>query len=63
VPVYSDLEGWNEDISGIKTFGELPASLRTFIGFVEKQSGVPVSLISVGSDRNATIFREQAPIS
>jgi len=57
VPVYSDLEGWNEDISGIKTFGDLPASLRTFIGFVEKLSGVPVSLISVGSDRNATIFR------
>lgn len=56
-PVYTDLEGWNENISGIKEYNTLPVSLKHFIRFIENQTGLPVSLVSVGSDRSATIFR------
>jgi adenylosuccinate synthase len=56
-PVYSELEGWNEDISGIKKFENLPYPLKQFIEFVENQTGISVAMVSVGPDRNATIFR------
>ena len=56
-PVYTDIEGWDEDISKINDFNSLPAPLKRFIQFVEEQTGVPVSMVSVGPDRKATIFR------
>ncbi|MFZ0283100.1 MAG: adenylosuccinate synthase, partial [Bacteroidales bacterium] len=56
-PVYTDLEGWDEDISKIRDFNALPGSLKHFIEFIENQTGVPVTMVSVGPDRNETIFR------
>lgn len=56
-PLYADMEGWKEDISLIKNYAGLPASLKHFIEYTEKKTGIPVSLVSVGPDRNATIFR------
>jgi adenylosuccinate synthase len=56
-PVYTDHEGWDEDISEIREFKALPDSLKHFIEFIEKQTDVPVSIVSVGPDRNETIFR------
>lgn len=56
-PVYTDIEGWDENISGITDYNSLPAPFKYFIKFVEEQTGVPVSMVSVGPDRNATIFR------
>ena len=56
-PVYSELAGWEEDISGIKDFVKLPESLKKFVEFVEQQTGVPVTMVSVGPDREETIFR------
>jgi len=56
-PVYSELKGWEEDISGMKEFAELPDSLKKFIEFIEKQTGVPVTMVSVGPDREETIIR------
>jgi adenylosuccinate synthase len=52
------LEGWGEDISGKRDFNELPASLKKYIEFIENQTGVPVTMVSVGSDREETIFRD-----
>jgi adenylosuccinate synthase len=57
-PVYTELEGWNEDITAIKEFDNLPASLKKYIGFIEKHTGIPVTMVSVGPDRNETIFRK-----
>jgi adenylosuccinate synthase len=57
-PVYEELPGWNEDISGITEFGQLPSSLRSFIDFVEKHTGVPITMVSVGPDREETIYRK-----
>lgn len=56
-PVYTDFEGWKEDISDFRKFDELPDQLKKFISFIEKETGVPVTLISVGPDRKETIFR------
>jgi adenylosuccinate synthase len=56
-PVYTDFAGWEEDISGIKEFNKLPSALKVIIEFIEKQTGVSVTLVSVGPDRKETIFR------
>ena len=56
-PVYSEMTGWVEDISGIKEFNKLPEALKKFIEFIEIRTGVPVTMVSVGPDREDTIFR------
>jgi adenylosuccinate synthase len=56
-PVYTDLPGWEENISEIRKYNELPEPLRKFIEFIEKNTGVPVTMVSVGPDREETIFR------
>jgi adenylosuccinate synthase len=56
-PVYTEMQGWKENISDIKEYDKLPESLKEFISFIEKQTGVPVTMVSVGPDREETIFR------
>jgi adenylosuccinate synthase len=56
-PVYTDLQGWEEDISGLREYEKLPEALKRYIEFIEKHTGVPVTFVSVGADRKATIFR------
>jgi adenylosuccinate synthase len=57
VPVYTELPGWDGDISGIREFARLPETLKQYIKFIEDQTGVPVTMVSVGPDREETIFR------
>ena len=57
-PVYKEFKGWKTDISQIRTFDELPEELKVYIKFIEDEVGVPVSIISVGPDRVATIKRQ-----
>ena len=57
-PVYTELPGWKEDLSGIREFDRLPESLRSYVTYVENYTGVPVTLVSVGPDREETIIRE-----
>jgi adenylosuccinate synthase len=56
-PVYIELEGWKEDISGYRSFADLPAALKKYIEFIESETGIPVTMVSVGPDREETIFR------
>ena len=56
-PVYAELDGWEEDISLLNDYDALPENLKKYVGFIEKQTGVPITLVSVGPDRNSTIFR------
>ena len=56
-PVYIEMPGWKEDITAIREYTKLPAALKNYIEFVEKETGVPVTIVSVGPDRNETIFR------
>jgi len=56
-PVYIDLPGWKEDLTGIRKESDFPLNLSSYIQFVEKQLGVKITIISVGPDREQTIIR------
>lgn len=56
-PVYTTLPGWKEDISKCKTYEELPQVFKDYIRFIEEETKAKVSIVSVGPDREATIFR------
>jgi len=51
------MDGWNEVITDYREFRELPSALKKYIEFIETQTGVPVTMVSVGPDRKETIFR------
>jgi adenylosuccinate synthase len=57
VPVYEDLPGWSSDISGARTYDELPKEARQYIEVIEEASGVPVDWVSVGPERQQVISR------
>jgi adenylosuccinate synthase len=57
IPVYLEFPGWSENISSIRDHSELPPTLKKYIAFIEEQTGVPVTMVSVGPDRKETIFR------
>jgi adenylosuccinate synthase len=61
-PVYTELAGWNEDLTGVKSPEQLPASLHAYIDFIEKYIGVPVSVVSVGPDRTQTLMRKPVAV-
>jgi adenylosuccinate synthase len=54
-PVYETLDGWSEDISGIRRLEDLPPVVRTYLKRIEALTETPISLISVGADRDQTI--------
>ena len=53
-PVYTELAGWPE----VEIGKELPATLQQFIDFIERETGVPVSVVSYGPDREQTLIRQ-----
>jgi adenylosuccinate synthase len=57
-PVYEQLEGWKEDLSNARELGDLPKAAQKYVRRLEELSGVEISLISVGADRNRTIMRK-----
>ncbi len=56
-PVYEELEGWKEDISDIKSYADLPVNVRHYVEKIEQLSGVPVEIVSVGPERNQSIYK------
>ncbi len=56
-PVYTELEGWQEDISGARQFSDLPGAAQRYVMALEEMSGTRISAIGVGPDREATISR------
>ncbi|NMH29188.1 adenylosuccinate synthase [Flavobacterium silvaticum] len=56
-PVYTELKGWQADLTGMTTYDELPSELKTYIEFIEKEVEVPIKVISVGPDRKQTILK------
>ncbi len=55
-PVFVELPGWETDLTNIKTQDEFPEELNNYIGFIEDEMGIPVSIASVGPNREQTIF-------
>ena len=58
-PVYIEMPGWKEDITGAKTFDELPDNAKAYVRKLEELTGTPVGMISVGPDREQTIIIDQ----
>ena len=56
-PVYEVLPGWKEEIRGIKEYDKLPENCRKYIEFIEKELGVPVTMVSNGPGRHEIIYR------
>ena len=56
-PVYETHKGWCEDLTGIREYVALPENAKKYIERLEELLGVPVSIVSVGPDREQTIFR------
>ena len=56
-PIYEMLPGWNADITGCRTFEDLPENAQRYIEFVERQIGARVSVIGVGPGRDEVIVR------
>ena len=56
-PVYQEFEGWNCDINKIRRYEDFPRQFKEYVEFIERETGVPVKIISVGPDREETIVR------
>lgn len=56
-PVYTEFPGWKKDLTGIRKESELPQEFKNYIKFMESYLEVPISIISLGPDREATIER------
>jgi adenylosuccinate synthase len=54
-PVFETLPGWAEDITGARSWSDLPEAARSYVKFLSDQVGLPASIVSVGPDRRATI--------
>jgi len=50
-PVYEEVPGWGDDLSGVTELSDLPAAARDYVGFLADQIGVPIRLVGVGPGR------------
>ena len=62
-PVYESWPGWTAPTKGATAYAALPAEAQRYIARLEEVSGVPVGLVSTGSDRDETIIRPDRPLA
>jgi adenylosuccinate synthase len=62
-PVYETWSGWSTPSKGATRFDALPEAARRYIARLEEVSGVPIALVSTGSDREETIVRDDRPLA
>ena len=56
-PIYEYFDGWTEDISGVKSFDELPEAARKYVNYIEKATECKIKYISVGAEREQYIVK------
>ncbi|MEA2676133.1 MAG: adenylosuccinate synthase [Chloroflexota bacterium] len=54
-PVYETFDGWTEDLGGVRSIAELPKATRRYMAAIEERTGAPISVVSLGPERNQTI--------
>jgi adenylosuccinate synthase len=54
-PVYEELDGWSEDITGCRSFDDLPKNAQRYVKAVEAMSGAPISAVGVGPERSQIV--------
>ena len=55
-PVYETLKGWNKDISGCRSYSDLPAEAKEYLEFIATRTGIKITIVSVGPKRAQTFF-------
>lgn len=55
-PVYETMDGWMEDVSGIRLMEDLPENAQRYIRFIAEAAGIPVTFVSVGPGRDQVIY-------
>lgn len=58
VPVYKEIKGWKTDMTKMTSEEQFPSEFKAYISFLEEQLGVRIGIISLGPDREQTIFRK-----
>jgi len=56
-PIYKEMKGWADDITNVSSYDNLPAELKDYIAFIEKETDVQFKIISVSPDRDKTIVK------
>ncbi len=56
-PIYTEMDGWAQDLTKMRSTDEFPAGLNAYIAYLEKELEVPIKIVSVGPDRTQTIHR------
>ncbi|MFT7154521.1 MAG: adenylosuccinate synthase [Bacteroidia bacterium] len=62
-PVYIEMNGWKTDLTGFENGDNLPTELQEYISYIEEATGVPISVVSVGPDREQTLFQGVTPVT
>ncbi|TWO31834.1 adenylosuccinate synthase [Seonamhaeicola sediminis] len=57
-PVYTEMKGWEDDLTTMTDASQFPKELNNYINFLEKELQIPITIVSVGPDRKQTIFRK-----
>ena len=55
-PIYEEFDGWDDDITDLRNFNNLPKNFKNYINYIEEQLGVKIEIVSVGPDRKQTII-------
>ena len=56
-PVYTEFKGWKCDICKVRRYEDFPVEFKQYVEFIERETGCPIKIISVGPDREETIVR------
>ncbi len=56
-PIYETLDGWDEDISGVKKFDDLPVAAKNYVRFIENKLGIKVAMVGVGPSRDQNLIK------
>jgi len=55
-PVFENIKGWNRNLNGVTSFDDIPEELKHYVEYVQEQTGVKVSMVSIGPDRTQTLL-------
>ena len=57
VPIYIEMPGWKEDLTKLRRYEDAPQELKNYVLYLEKELNVPITLVSVGPDREQTLLK------
>ncbi|NUM49575.1 MAG: adenylosuccinate synthase [Flavobacteriales bacterium] len=61
-PVYTELKGWKKDLCSLQSINDIPSELENYIEFIEKETQIPIRIVSVGPDRTQTLERNAVTV-